>query len=94
MTRDEFFGDLAKAFRILRELGVPELAGDVDAMVASMKAGGRRVTPQDLRRYADKIDWAAQNDARSLGELAQVLLRLLSGLATELESFRRARDEK
>lgn len=91
MTRDEFFADVTKAQRLLARLGAPvELTTGVDEKLASMKAGGLGVNPDDLRRYSEAIDWARQDDAPLLGELAQVLLRLLAGLASELESFRRA----
>jgi hypothetical protein len=90
MTRDEFFADVTKALRLLASLGAPELE-EAERKIASMKAGDPGVTPDDLRRYSDAIDWARQEDPRLLGDLAKVLLRLLAGLASELESFRRAR---
>jgi hypothetical protein len=90
MTRDEFFLDVTKALRLLASLGVPELQAETEAKIASMTAGAPGVTPDDLRRYADAVDWARQ-DPQLLGELARVLLRITAGLASELESFRRAR---
>ena len=90
MTRDDFFADVTAALRLLGTLGVPELQTDVEARIASIKAGSLGVTPDDLRRYADSIDWARQ-DPRVLGSLAQVLLRIVAGLGAELASFRRAR---
>jgi hypothetical protein len=92
MTRDEFFVDVTKALRLLASLGVPELQADVEGKIASMRTGGAGVTPDDLRRYADTIDWARQGDPRLLGELATVLLRIVAGLASEVESFRSARE--
>lgn len=92
MTRDEFFVDVARALHLLAELGVPELRAEAEARIASMKAGGPGIDPDDLRRYADTVDWTGQHDARRLGELVGVLLRILAGLASELESFRQARD--
>jgi hypothetical protein len=90
MTRDDFFADVTAALRLLATLGVPELQTDVEARIASMKAGALGVTPDDLRRYADSVDWARQ-DPRVLGALAQVLLRIVAGLGSELATFRRAR---
>jgi hypothetical protein len=92
VTRDEFFLDVAEMLRRLGELGIRELQADVDGKIASMKAGAPGITPDDLRRYADAIDWARQEDARSLGELARVLLRIVAGLASELDGLRRARE--
>jgi hypothetical protein len=92
MTRDDFFLDVTKALHLLVQLGVPaDLAAEMDGKIASMRAGGPGVTPDDLRRYSDSIDWARQDDPRVLSDLSQVLLRLLAGLGSELESFRRAR---
>jgi hypothetical protein len=91
MTRDEFFLDVTKALRLLASLGVPELQADTEGKIASMRAGAPAVAADDLRRYADTIDWARQEDPRLVGELAQVLLRIVAGLSSELESFRRAR---
>jgi hypothetical protein len=92
VTRDEFFLDVAKALRLLAGLGIPELQAEAEAKMASMKAGGPGIDPRDLRRYADAIDWTRQHDARLLGELVETLLRILAGLASELESFRQARE--
>lgn len=92
MTRDEFFTDVTTVLRLLAKLGVPELEAEIDGRIASMKAGGIGVTPDDLRRYAATIDWARQEDARLLSELAEVLLRVMAGLSSELETFRRARE--
>jgi hypothetical protein len=91
MTRDEFFEDVTNALRLLASLGGQELAGETEAKIASMKAGDVGVTADDLRRYSDTIDWARQ-DPRLVGELTKVLLRILAGLTSELESFRRARE--
>jgi hypothetical protein len=69
-------------------------AGDRQAeateRIATMKVGGAGVTSADLLRYSDAIDWTRQDDAKTLGALARVLLRVVAGLASELESFRRA----
>jgi hypothetical protein len=91
MTRDEFFVDVAEALRLLARLGVHELEHDVERKIASMKAGGPGVTPDDLRRYADAVDWARQ-DPRGLGDLVRALLRVLAAVSSELDAFRRARE--
>ncbi len=93
MTRDEFFQDVTTALRLLTRLGAPaELAAELDGKIASMKAGGRGVTADELRRYSEAIDWTRQDDPRLLAELAKVLLRIVAGLGSELESFRQARE--
>ena len=92
MTRDEFFEDVTTALHLLARLGIPELRADTEGKVASMRDGGPGVTPDDLRRYADAIDWTQQHDPLLLGELARVLLRIVAGLGSELASFRQARE--
>jgi len=42
--------------------------------------------------YSDAIDWAHQQDVQLLANLARALLRMVGGLASELESFRRTRE--
>jgi|HubBroStandDraft_1064217.scaffolds.fasta_scaffold293597_2 hypothetical protein len=92
MTRDDFFLDLNELIRLLGRLGVaPAVEAEATQKIAAMKMGGSGVTSVDLRRYTDSIDWARQNDVQALRDLAQVLLRIVGGLASELESFRRAR---
>jgi hypothetical protein len=92
MTRDEFFEDLNEVVRLLGRLGIPaDLQAEATEKIATLKAGGAGVTADDLRRYSDAIDWARQEDAKTLGALAKVLLRVVAGLGSELESFRRAR---
>ena len=80
MTRDEFFQDVTTALRLLTRLGAPaELAAELDQEGrVDEGAGGRGVTPDELRRYADAIDWTRQDDPRLLGELAPVLLRIVA----------------
>jgi hypothetical protein len=91
MTRDEFFDDLNEVVRLLGQLGVPaDLQAEATERIATMKVGGAGVTSADLLRYSDAIDWTRQDDAKTLGALARVLLRVVAGLASELESFRRA----
>jgi hypothetical protein len=92
VTRDEFFLDVARTLHLLAKLGIPELEAEAEAKIASMKAGGPGIDPDDLRRYADTIDWTGQHDPQLLGELVRVLLRVLAGLASELDSFRQARE--
>jgi hypothetical protein len=92
MTRDEFFNDLNDVVRLLGRLGLPaELEAEAAERVATMRAGGPGVTAVDLHRYSDTIDWTRQDDIEALRDLARVLLRVLGGLGSELESFRRAR---
>jgi hypothetical protein len=91
MTRDEFFRDVAEALRLLARLGISDLEDDVEGKIASIRAGGSGVTPDDLRRYADAVDWARQ-DPRGLGDLVRVLLRVLAGVSSELDAFRQARE--
>jgi hypothetical protein len=91
MTRDEFFDDLNEVIRLLGLLGIPaDLQAEATERIATMKARGAGVNSADLRRYSDAIDWARQEDAKLLGALAKVLLRVVAGLSSELESFRRA----
>jgi hypothetical protein len=92
MTRDEFFDDLNEVVRLLGRLGVPaDLQAEATERIATMKVGGAGVTSADLLRYSGAIDWTRQADAKTLGALARVLLRVVAGLASELETFRRAR---
>jgi hypothetical protein len=90
MTRDEFLEDVHEALRLLARLGALTEHEAAD-LIASMRAGRPSLSPSDLRRYADTIDWNRQSDVQTLGALARVLLRLLAGLGEELESFRMAR---
>ena len=90
MTRDQFFVDVTKALQLLAKIGIPELKAETEGRVASMRGGDLGVTADDLRRYAEAIDWTQQRGALALGELARVLLRLVAGLASELASLRRA----
>jgi hypothetical protein len=93
MTRDDFFDDIHQMFCLLAQLGIPKaLEDEAVEKIAAMKAGGPGITPDELQRYSDAIDWAHQNDAEVLRDLARVLLRLVGGLGAELESFRRARE--
>lgn len=92
MTRDEFFDDLNEVVRLLGRLGIPaEMEAEAAERVATMRAGGPGVTAVDLRRYSEAIDWTGQHDLDALRSLAAVLLRVVGGLASELETFRRAR---
>jgi hypothetical protein len=91
MTRDDFFKDLNELVRLLGELGLaPALQAEAAQKVATVKTSGHGMTPDDLRRYADAMDWSRADDVEALRDLARVLLRIVAGLATELESFRRA----
>jgi hypothetical protein len=91
MTRDDFFDDLNELVRLFGQLGLAQgPKADATQKIATMKAGGLGVRPDDLRRYADAIDWDNQSDVQALRDLARLLIRILAGLATELESFRRA----
>jgi hypothetical protein len=91
MTRDDFFDDSIEVFRLLAQLGIPRaLEAEAIEKIAAMKAGGPGITPDELRRYTDAIDWERQNDPQVLRDLVRVLLRLVAGLGAELESFRRS----
>jgi hypothetical protein len=91
MTRDEFSNDYREALRLLSELGVDdELAQEVRSKIIEGNRGARAVTPNDLQRYTDAIDWERKQDPRSVQQLAKVLLRITIGLARELETFRQA----
>ena len=91
MTRDEFFDHLSEVVRLLGRLGIPaDLEAEAAERIATMRVGGAGVTSADLRRYSDAIDWARQDDIEALRELARVLLRVVGGLGSELETFRRA----
>jgi hypothetical protein len=91
MTREEFFDDLCEVVRLLGLLGIPaDLQAEATERIATMRVGGAGITSVDLRRYSDAVDWAREEDAKILGALAKVLLRVVVGLASELESFRRA----
>jgi hypothetical protein len=90
MTRDEFFLDVAEALRLVAQLGPDSLKAEVSEKIAASKTARVAVTPDDLRRYSETIDWAGQGDARLLADLARVLLRIVAGLGAELESFRQA----
>jgi hypothetical protein len=91
MTREDFFNDLSELVRLLGQLGLaPALQAEATRKVATVKTSGHGMTPDDLRRYADSIDWLRQDDVRALRDLARVLLRIVAGLGSELESFRRA----
>lgn len=93
MTRDEFFNDLSGVVRLLGRLGLPaNLEAEAAERIATRRVGGSGVTPADLRRYSDAIDWAGQHDIEALRELARVLLRVVGGLGSELETFHRARE--
>lgn len=85
MTRDDFFDDLNELVRLLGQLGLaPALQAEAAQKVATVKTSGHGMTP-------DGIDWARQDDVQVLRDLARVLLRVVAGLVTELENFRRAR---
>jgi hypothetical protein len=91
MTRDDFYNELNDLVRLLGQLGLaPALQAEAAQKIVAMKTGAPGVTPDDLRRYANAIDWARQDNVQALRDLARVLLRIVAGLATELESFRRA----
>ena len=88
MTRDDFFNDLNDMVRLLGQVGLPaDLEAEAIEKLATMRTGGRGVSPGDLLRYSDAIDWTRQDDAQVLGALTKVLLRVVVGLASELESF-------
>lgn len=92
MTRDEFFDNLNEMLRLLGRLGVPaEMEAEAAERIATMRAGGPGFTAADLRRYSDAIDRAGRVDIEGLRNLVRVLFRVLGGLGSELESFRRAR---
>jgi hypothetical protein len=92
MTRDDFFDDLNELVRLFGQLGLaPGLKAEATQKIATMKAGALGVRPDDLWRYADAIDWDNQSDVQALRDLARLLIRILAGLASELESFRRTR---
>jgi len=90
MTRDDFYNELNDLVRLLGQLGLaPALQAEAAQKIVAMKTAPG-VTPDDLRRYANAIDWARQDNVQALRDLARVLLRIVAGLATELQSFRRA----
>jgi|HubBroStandDraft_1064217.scaffolds.fasta_scaffold01132_21 hypothetical protein len=92
MTRDDFFGDLNELVRLLGQLGLASaLQVEAAQKVATLKTSGHGMTSDDLRRYGDAIDWIRTDNVQALRDLARVLLRIVAGLATELESFRRVR---
>ena len=92
MTRDDFFDDLNELVRLFGQLGMARtLEDEAKQKIAAMKTGGPGVTSAELQRYSDAIDWANQDNVQILRDLARVLLRIVTGLATELESFRQAR---
>jgi hypothetical protein len=91
MNRDEFFDDLNEVVRLLGQLGVSaDRQAEATERIATMKVGGASITSADLLRHSDAIDWTRQDDAKTLGALSRVLLRVVVGLASELESFRQA----
>jgi len=92
MTRDDFFDALNELVGLFGQLGmVRALEDEAKQKIAAMKTGGPGVTRADLQRYSDAIDWANQDNVQILRDLARVLLRIVAGLASELESFRQAR---
>jgi hypothetical protein len=92
LTRDDFFGDLNELVRLFGQLGLAQgLKAEATQKIATMKASGLGVRTNDLWRYADAIDWDNQSDVQALRNLAKLLIRILAGLASELESFGRTR---
>ena len=91
MTRDEFLSDCREALRLLSELGAGNvLAEEMRGKLAQLHRDVRAMSPSDLQRYAEAIDWERQQDPKVVQRLAQVLLRITVGLAKELESFQHA----
>ena len=91
MTRSEFLKDCQEALRLLSELGVgDEFAQEMRSKIVEGNRGARAVTPDDLQRYAEAVDWERQQDPKVVEQLARVLLRITIGLARELETFRQA----
>jgi hypothetical protein len=83
---------LNELVRLFGQLGMARaLEDEAKQKIAAMKTGGPGVTRAELQRYSHAIDWANQDDVQILRDLARVLLRIVTGLATELESFRQAR---
>lgn len=90
MTRGEFLKDCQEALRLLSELGVGDgLAEEMRGKLAELHRNVRAISPSDLQRYAEAIDWGRQQDPKVVQRLARVLLRITVGLAKELESFQR-----
>ncbi len=90
MTRDEFLSDCRETVRLLSELGAGNgLAEEMRGKLAELHRDVRAISPSDLQRYSEAIDWGRQHDPMVVQRLAQVLLRMTVGLAKELESFQR-----
>ena len=92
MTRDEFFKDCEEALRLVASLGLPDdLARELDAKLRELRHGDHRgVTPDDLQRYTEAIDWSQPQDSTIVQRLTLVLLGITVGLAKELQSFQYA----
>jgi hypothetical protein len=90
MTRGEFLKDCQEALRLLSELGVGDgLAEEMRGRFAELHRDVLAISPRDLQRYAEAIDWEGEHDPMVVQRLAQVLLGITVGLAKELESFQR-----
>lgn len=89
MTRGEFLKDCQELLRLLSELGVGDgIAEEMRCRLAELDRDVRAISPRDLQRYAEAIDWEGEHDPMVVQRLAQVLLRMTIGLATELEAIR------
>jgi hypothetical protein len=91
MTRDEFFRDCEEALRLISGFGLrDDLAQELHGKLGDLGNRSRGVTPDDLQRYSEAIDWGKPQDPRAVQRLAMVLLRITVGLAKELQSFQHA----